>query len=148
MLQLKSKGLFGGGRWNAPGGKLINGESPEAGTIRETFEETGLKIQNLHFHGILNFYLGESKRLDQIVFVFSSRSAKGKLRQSPEGRLAWFARDQIPYERMWQDDRVWLPLLFEGRTFVGGFYFSDGYERLESYTLEDVRSDRSSIKPG
>jgi len=146
LLQLKSKGLFGGGRWNAPGGKLLNGESPEAGAAREALEETGLSMQNLHFHGILNFHLGESKRLDQVVFVFSSRSVKGRLRKSVEGELNWFAKAQIPYDQMWQDDQVWLHLLLEGRSLVGNFYYSEGYEKLESYALEEVGSNKPVAK--
>jgi len=140
LLLLKAKGLFGGGKWNAPGGKLATKESPETGTVREVFEETGLRVQDLCFHGILNFYLGGSKRLDQTVFVFSSRSAKGRLKQSVEGRLSWFSRDQVPYDQMWDDDRVWLPLVFQGKSFVGNFYFSDGYQKLESYDLEEMEN--------
>lgn len=138
LLLLKSKGLFGEGRWNAPGGKLLSGEASEAAAVREMFEETGIRVQDLRFHGILNFYLGSRKELDQTVFVYSSRQAKGRLKQSVEGQLKWFAKDQIPYDQMWNDDKVWLPLLFEGKSFVGNFYFSDGYQKLESYTLEEV----------
>jgi len=138
LLLLKSKALFGEGRWNAPGGKLLSGETPEAGAVREMFEETGVKVQNLCFHGILNFYLGGRKKLDQTVFVFSSRLAKGRLKQSVEGQLKWFAKVQIPYDQMWGDDKVWLPLVFKGKSFVGNFYFSDGYQKLESYSLEET----------
>jgi len=138
LLLFKSKGLFGEGRWNAPGGKLLSGEAPEGGAVREMFEETGLTMRNLRFHGVLNFYLSSGKKLDQTVFIFSSRVAKGRLKQSEEGHLKWFAEDRIPYDQMWDDDKVWLPLMFEGKSFVGNFYFSDGYQKLESYSLEEI----------
>ncbi len=143
LLLLKAEGLFGGGKWNAPGGRLAKGESPEAGAVREMFEETGLRVRSMRFHGILNFYLGRQRTLDQTVFVFSSAHTIGKLRRSVEGQLDWFPLDQIPYNSMWEDDRVWLPLLFKGRRFVGNFYFSDGYQRLENYNLEEAEGHES-----
>jgi 8-oxo-dGTP pyrophosphatase MutT (NUDIX family) len=143
LLQLKSKGLFGGGKWNAPGGKLIEGECPESAAIREASEETGLRVGKLRFHGILNFYLGESKRLDQVVFVFSSRNVKGRPKRSAEGRLSWFSTRKIPYDQMWQDDRAWLPLLLQGKSFIGDFHFSEGYGKLESYVLQEIMNRQS-----
>jgi 8-oxo-dGTP diphosphatase len=77
LLLSKAPGLFGEGKWNAPGGKMLPGESPEMGAVREMREETGLSVYDLRFHGILNFYLGTDKNLDQAVFVFSSKLFSG-----------------------------------------------------------------------
>jgi hypothetical protein len=71
---------------------------------------------------------------------------KGRLRKSVEGELNWFAKAQIPYDQMWQDDQVWLHLLLEGRSLVGNFYYSEGYEKLESYALEEVGSNKPVAK--
>ena len=130
LLQRKARNRFGGGKWNAPGGKARAGESPERAITREMFEETGLRVRGLQFHGILNFYLGEEKELDQTVFVFSCQQYSGKLRHSQEGILKWFRIDEIPYGEMWEDDKVWLPLLLEGKSFVGDFHFTESYGRL------------------
>jgi len=143
LLQLKSKELFGGGKWNAPGGKLIQGECPESAAIREVYEETGLRVEKLRFHGILNFYLGEPRRLDQVVFVFSSRNVKGRPKRSAEGRLSWFGTSSIPYDRMWQDDRAWLSLLLQGKSFIGDFHFTEGYGKLASYVLQEIVNRQS-----
>jgi len=130
LLLRKEKGLFGEGKWNAPGGKLVEGETPEKGTVREMLEETGLKVSELHFHGILNFYLGRTRKLDQVVFVFSCERYTGKLRRSREGELMWFSTHEIPYSEMWEDDQKWLPLLLKRRNFVGDFQFTDNYGAL------------------
>ena len=135
LLLKKEKGLFGEGKWNAPGGKLIGGETPEGGTAREILEETGLRVSELHFHGLLNFYLGPTRKLDQVVFVFSSDRITGKLRRSREGKLTWFSTNEIPYSEMWEDDRKWLPLLLKGRDFVGDFFFTDNYGALVDHKL-------------
>ena len=103
--------------------------------MREMFEETGFKVSGLHFHGILNFYLGRSRRLDQVVFVFSCERYTGKMHRSREGILKWFLVHRIPYSQMWEDDCEWLPLVLEGRNFVGEFHFTNNYKRLIGHKL-------------
>lgn len=138
LLQRKARGLFGEGRWNAPGGKMRMGELPEMAAAREMHEETGLRVGGLRFNGILNFYLGELKELDQTVFLFSTRKSTGRLRESNEGELRWFLVNAIPYHEMWQDDQVWLPLVLDGRSFVGDFHFTKGYMDLLSHEIRQT----------
>jgi len=138
LLQRKARGLFGEGRWNAPGGKMLPGEVPEKGAAREMLEETGLRVSDLRFQGILNFYLGDSKELDQTVFLFTCRKFTGKVRGSPEGELRWFPIDAPPYNEMWQDDHVWLMLLFNGKSFVGDFYFTDNYNAFLNHQIREA----------
>lgn len=138
LLQRKAQGLFGEGRWNAPGGKMRMGELPERAAAREMYEETGLRVSGLQFKGILNFYLGELKELDQTVFLFSTRKSTGGLRESNEGELRWFSVNAIPYHEMWQDDQVWLPLVLDGRSFVGDFHFTKGYMDFLSHKIRQT----------
>jgi 8-oxo-dGTP diphosphatase len=138
LLQRKARGLFGEGRWNAPGGKLLAGELPEKAAAREMLEETGLRVSSLVFNGILNFYLGESKQLDQTVFLFSCKKCTGKMRRSSEGELRWFPVDAIPYHEMWQDDQVWLPLVLDGKSLVGDFYFTKDYMDFISHEIHQT----------
>lgn len=139
LLLRKAHGLFGGGKWNAPGGKLLIGELPETGAGREMNEETGLSVSALQFHGILNFYLGEAKEIDQTVFVFSCKKSSGKMRNSREGELRWFPLSEIPYREMWQDDKVWLPYVIEGKSFIGDFTFTANYGELVGCKMHEVR---------
>jgi 8-oxo-dGTP diphosphatase len=138
LLQRKAPGLFGEGRWNAPGGKLLPGEPPEEGAAREMQEETGLRVSGLRFQGILNFYLGESKVLDQTVFLFMCKKFKGRLRRSAEGELRWFPIGALPYDEMWQDDRIWLPLFLKGKNFLGDFYFTENYVSFVNHEIHEV----------
>jgi 8-oxo-dGTP pyrophosphatase MutT (NUDIX family) len=135
LLQRKSKGLFGGGKWNGVGGKLESNETPEECVEREVYEETGLRVSGLRFHGVLNFYFGDRHELDWVVFVFSTETFEGEPRSSEEGFLRWFAVDEIPYEEMWEDDRHWLPLVLRGARFHGDFYFDEEGEELLDFSL-------------
>jgi 8-oxo-dGTP diphosphatase len=140
LLQLKAKGRFGEGFWNAPGGKIEPGEVPERAAIREVTEETGLVPTELEKAGDLEFYFGETKKVpDWMAEVFLCSAFIGEIGKSAEGELKWFHKDAIPYDGMWADDRFWLPALvdnYEGkrRIFHGRFVFS-----ADSKTLLDSK---------
>lgn len=136
LLQKKSVGLFGEGKWNGVGGKLKVGETPSEGAAREVFEEAGLIVSNLKFHGVLDFYFGQRAEADWKVCIFSTSSFKGELRPSEEGILKWFTLLEIPYTEMWQDDIHWLPLLLEDKRFEGKFYFNKDGEKLVDFDLK------------
>jgi 8-oxo-dGTP pyrophosphatase MutT (NUDIX family) len=136
LLQKKSKGLFGEGKWNGVGGKLKPNESPEDCVKREVHEETGLRISDLKFHGVLNFYFGNRKEIDWVVHVFSTSVFEGKLKSSKEGNLRWFNFEDIPFDEMWGDDRYWLPLVLKGKSFKGNFYFDDEGKTILDFDLK------------
>ena len=143
LLQKKSKGLFGGGKWNGVGGRVEPNENPEECVRREIFEETGLRVLDLKFHGILNFYFGGKEEPDWVVHVFSTTNFEGEPRPSEEGILKWFDFEEIPYDEMWGDDKYWVPLLLKGKRFRGNFYFDEKGEKLLNFNLKvEDRSDK------
>jgi 8-oxo-dGTP pyrophosphatase MutT (NUDIX family) len=137
LLIRKGPGLFGEGKWNGPGGKLLPGESPEEGVVREIREETGLELKSVTLHGVLDFYFGKKPEPDWVVYIFSSSDFSGEPNTvSEEGVLRWFSFDDIPYDRMWQDDEHWLPILLDGKRFKGWFLFNEDGSRLLRHQLE------------
>jgi 8-oxo-dGTP diphosphatase len=131
LLLLKSKGKFGEGFWNAPGGKLEPGETPEQAARREVFEETSLRVKGLVKGGTLKFYFGRAKQVpDWFVDVFVCSNFEAELKESKEGELRWFNKNSLPYDKMWADDRHWLPLLIQGKEFQGTFIFSEDSKEL------------------
>lgn len=145
LLLLKKQGKFGGGFWNGPGGKIKAGETPEQAVKREVFEETCLVVRTLESVGYLEFYFGPEKpKPDWTANVFLSKEFDGDLRESEEGKLEWFSKDNLPIDQMWQDDRYWLPLLVQGKKFRGKFWFSGDSKVLLSREVEEEKLEIES----
>ena len=52
-------------------------------------------------------------------------------------RPQWFSLKDIPFHKMWPDDKLWFPLLLEGKKFSGYFLF-EGMSTILNYTLDEV----------
>jgi 8-oxo-dGTP pyrophosphatase MutT (NUDIX family)/GNAT superfamily N-acetyltransferase len=136
LLQLKAEGRFGGGLWNAPGGKIDDGESPRDAVVREFLEETGLAIDPIE-RARLTFYFGDAPEAAFDVYVYTSDSYEGDLVASDEGHLEWHPVNALPYERMWPDDAFWLPKVLAGHRVAATFRLSGDMTRVIEH---DVRA--------
>jgi mutator protein MutT len=136
LLQKKAVGKFGEGKWNGPGGKVMEGETPEHGVIREVKEETGLTIRDPELRGVLDFYFGEKPKPDWVAYIYYVTDFDGELTPNEEGELRWFRYEEIPYDEMWQDDEHWLPQFLEGGNFKGAFWFNDEATELVRHHLD------------
>ena len=136
LLLKKANSGISIGKWNGPGGKIERGETPEMNVAREVREETGLRIINPVNHGTIRFYLNGGSRLDFLVYVFSARRFSGKARSSEEGRVRWFDIGKIPYSKMWDDDRYWLPLLLNGARFDAKFSYDSQNKQVIRYQIK------------
>ena len=133
----KNPGLFGAGKWNAPGGKLQPKETAEHCAKREVYEETGLEAQKLRKIGTLVFFkYNKREDPDWIAHVFLTKLFQGTIKESKEGILRWYPIDEPPFEEMWEDDRYWYGHSVEGRSFRGEFYFQGDFEKLVDHKIE------------
>ena len=55
--------------------------------------------------------------------------------ETREARPLWVKIDDIPYEKMWEDDKLWLPPAMSGKYIKGRFIF-DG-EKMISQQIEE-----------
>lgn len=127
LLIMKKRGL-GAGKVNGPGGRIDPGETPEQCAIRETQEELCVTPTGVEFAGELMFqFTGDNKLSGHSIhgYVYRAADCIGTPTETNEAVPHWTPIDQVPYERMWQDDRLWLPLLIERKRFVGRFLFDD-----------------------
>jgi len=144
LLAMKKRG-FGVGKWNGVGGKI----DPAKGdrnivdvAIRESEEEIGIKIRDLEKVAILKFrfpYIPKKKSWDQDVHVFLVKLWDGEPVESEEMLPQWFKMKEIPFNKMWDDDKIWLPQVLAGKKLKADFIFKEG-EIIDDHKVEIVES--------
>lgn len=128
LLGMKKRG-FGAGRWNGFGGKVEEGETIEASAHRELKEEAGIQVPELTKRAVLEFsFEGDPTMLE--THVFSASTFLGDPMESEEMRPQWFLHSEIPFGKMWADDKYWMPLLLQGKNFKGQFLFGEDHALL------------------
>jgi 8-oxo-dGTP diphosphatase len=123
--RVKKENDMHAGKWNGLGGKMEPGETPEECAIREIFEESGLKVNNLTLKGIITFP-GFYDQEDWYTFLFVIDDFKGQLIDSPEGQLKWIPNDELLDLSLWPGDRIFIPWLDDSGFFSGKFVYQAG----------------------
>lgn len=126
LLAMKKRG-FGLDKWNGPGGKVDMeiGELPEECIVREAKEEVGLDVQEVELVGTFDFIFPHDRTKDFHCYLYTSDTFTGEATESEEMRPQWFKFSEIPYDKMWDDDKIWLPLILQGKRLVGSFEFNE-----------------------
>ena len=131
ILLIHKKTGLGKGKVNAPGGKREEGEHFLECAHRELKEEVGLEANSLTESAHLRFLMSDHPDLECKVFI--GDQYQGSLQTTQEAHPIWCKIDEIPWEKMWQDDHLWLPLVLQGR-YVNAF-FSFDQETMLDYRL-------------
>ena len=121
----------GKGKINAPGGRCERQESPMGAAVRETLEEVGITVHSCEERGKLRFIFADGYQLEGRIFwsdVFS-----GKAINTPEAIPFWCNVNEIPYDKMWEDDRLWLPEVIKGN-YIESFFTFDG-DNMNSHDI-------------
>ena len=115
-------------KWIGIGGKFEPGESPEDCVLREVREETGLRLTQYRYCGIITFV--SDRWQTEYMHLFHATGFTGALRECDEGQLEWIAIDRLLALPQWAGDRIFLDLMqknvpffslklrYEGETLV------------------------------
>ena len=131
ILLIDKKTGLGKGKVNGPGGKVESGETPEAAAIRECHEELDIRVSNLEYCGEHRFQFVDGYSIH--VWVYRTRDFEGVPAESREAAPLWTRMNRIPYEKMWEDDKYWLPMVIRGERFQARWIF-DG-DRMTDYEI-------------
>lgn len=133
LLGMKKRG-FGMGRWNGFGGKLEQGETMEEAARRELFEESGIRALEMKEAGFIHFDF-EDRDFTMEVTLFRVLSHEGEPEETEEMKPQWFHHDDIPFDKMWDDDKFWLRAFLEGKSVKGDFTL-DAKDKIIRHQLE------------
>jgi 8-oxo-dGTP diphosphatase len=128
VLLIRKKRGLGAGKINAPGGRFEPGESAGACAIREMREELSVTPLALEYAGENLFQFVDGYSIH--VHVFRAADCEGEPTETDEATPLWTPIDRIPFDEMWADDRLWVPLVLARRAFRGRYIF-DGDVMLD-----------------
>jgi 8-oxo-dGTP diphosphatase len=133
LLGYKKAG-FGKGRLLGIGGKVEVGESIADAAIREVKEEVNVTIaqDQLHDCGMVKFRFPTKPKWNQDVAIFKSENWLGSPVESEEIQPQWVSISEIPFERMWDDAKYWLPKLLNNSEVDVTVIFNDDLETVKS----------------
>ena len=141
LLMRKLRG-HGAGKINAPGGRIEPGESARACAIREVAEEVGIHVRTLELRAVLRYH-DPAEDFAMEGFAFVSSEFDGAPARTAEADPFWCRIDEVPYDEMWEDDRIWLPKVFRGERIRADFRFCR--ERLVAHAVvPDAKISASS----
>lgn len=125
----------GAGKVNAPGGHIEVGETPEECAIREAFEEVGITVLSAELCATLKFHDTENG-FNMFGYALTSTTFAGEPQPTPEAVPFWSKIDQLPFDRMWEDDQHWVPRVLAGESLDCEFVFTN--DILQTLKIERI----------
>lgn len=117
------------GKYNGLGGKMHADEDVIGCMLREIREESGLECTTLQLRGTINWTGFGPDGENWLGFIFLITTYSGTpLARNDEGDLAWYPVADLDRLPMWDGDRYFLPLVFDGdlRLFHGFMPYAGG----------------------
>lgn len=105
-------------KWIGVGGHFELAESPEECLLREVYEETGYKLNEYSFRGIITFVYGKKgQETIEYMHLFTARNVVGEPKLCDEGVLEWVSKSELRDLKLWEGDKIFLKLLDEREDF-------------------------------
>ena len=98
VLLIRRKYVHGEGSWSTPGGRMEFKESVEQCAARETLEETGLVVTDIHFIALTNDFFPEYNRHYLSVWMRATAAEGEPFLAAPyeSDAIGWYAWDHLP----------------------------------------------------
>ena len=97
------------------GGHFEEGETAEECMLREVYEESGIKLYDYAYRGVVFFY--SDVWTNEEMHLFSAKADCETLPDCDEGELVLLSKEELFSCNLWQGDRIFLKLLLENAPF-------------------------------
>ncbi len=117
------------GKYNGLGGKMLPNEDLLTCLYREISEEAGITCKEVELRGTINWTGFGSQGENWLGFIFLITDFSGTpFSENEEGVLGWQPIKRLADLPMWEGDRFFLPLVFDGdkRIFHGYMPYKNG----------------------
>ena len=147
LLGEKKRG-FAKGTLNGIGGKQDFGETIDQAMVRETQEEIGVTPIDYVMVGKIAYdvwYNGE--HVNMFVHIYTCSDYVGEIKETEEMLPNWYDENNIPVERMLEDDKLWIKYFLAKEKFVGKCKFDQNMHMLSHKfkIVENVNDDELSL---
>lgn len=133
LYRNKKKNDVNEGKWIGLGGHFEENESPEDCVLREVWEESGYRLTDYRFRGIVTFISGTG--VTEYMSLFTATGFIGEEKQCTEGDMHWIKKRDIEKLSLWEGDKIFLRLLMEEQPFFSLKLVYDGHDGLKEAVL-------------
>ena len=104
---------------NGFGGKVEESDTTITDAlIREFYEETSAKVIDPELRSIINFHnIDTSTNTNELwrAYVYIATKWDGEPKESNEMTVEWIDKNQVPFDQMWENDRLWFNIIMSGK---------------------------------
>lgn len=138
MHRIKKVNDINKDKWVGVGGHFELGESPEECLLRETYEETGLRLKSWKLRGVITFICDVQDA--EYMFLYTADDYEGEIQECNEGNLEWIKKSDVYDLPIWEGDKIFFRLLEENEPF---FSLKLAYEgnRLTEVALNGIKQE-------
>ena len=115
LHRVKKKNDVNQDKWIGVGGKFEDKKSPEDCILRETMEETGLRLTDYRYRGLVTFV--NTIYETEYMHLFTATGWEGEIGECSEGNLEWVRKSEVPNLPIWEGDKIFLKLLADEEPF-------------------------------
>ena len=138
VLLIEKGRNIGAGKLTGVGGKQDEGETLDETQVRETEEEIKVKVKKMRKAAEIEFVFPHNPKYGGHVTAYVIQEWNGNPQTTPEAKsVDWYDIDNLPKDRMWHDNTIWVPMILSGKNVKGRFVIGPD-DKVTEYTLSEV----------